>query len=115
MSLKDITDHIYGRKNVIERTDRPNFFIKELQIYMKYLNDKLEEAKNSFNKKQEKYLITFTDNMKKGVFYYTNLFKSFKQEFSNNKFEVLQELLSSEQQLNLISLEIKQLKNSFKS
>jgi hypothetical protein len=115
MSLKEITDHIYGRKNVIKRTDRPNFFIKELQIYIKYLNHKLEESKNSFDKKQEKYLITFTDNMKKGVSYYTNLFKSFKQEFRNDKLEVLQELLSSEQQLNLISLEIKQLKNSFKS
>lgn len=110
MSLKDITDHIYGRKNVITRTDRPNIFIKELHIYIDYLKDKLEEAKTSFNKKQEKYLVTFTNNMKNGVSYYTSLFNELMHVFDNDKPQVLNQLLLCEQKLDLISLEIEQLK-----
>jgi len=60
MSLENITDHIYGRANMVSRTDRPNLFIKELHIYIEYLNNKLEDAKISMNKKEEKYLNTFT-------------------------------------------------------
>ncbi|HCO85509.1 MAG TPA: hypothetical protein DIT95_18545, partial [Arenibacter sp.] len=33
MTLKEMVDHIYGRGNVITRTDRPHMFIKELGIY----------------------------------------------------------------------------------
>ena len=36
MSLKEITDHIYGRLNFVTRSDRPNMFIKELKIYRLY-------------------------------------------------------------------------------
>lgn len=110
MSLKEITDHIYGRKNVITRTDRPNIFIKELHIYIDYLKDRLEEAKTSFNKKQEKYLVTFTDNLKKGVSYYSTLFNDLKHAFTDDKSQVIHELLLSEQKLNLIGIEIEQLK-----
>jgi len=34
MSLNEMTDHIYGRDNVISRTDRPNMFVKELGLYL---------------------------------------------------------------------------------
>jgi len=68
MSLKNMTDHIYGRDNMITRTDRPNMFIKELQIYIDYLKNKLVELKKSMDKKEEKYLLTFTNNMKEKYF-----------------------------------------------
>jgi hypothetical protein len=113
MSLKDITDHIYGRKNVIERTDRPNFFIKELQIYIDYLISKLDEAKTSFTKKQEKYLVTFTNNMKKGVAYYSALFNQLNDAFNNDKSKLINELNLNKQKLNLISVEIEELKMKF--
>lgn len=110
MSLKDITDHIYGRSNVITRTDRPNIFIKELHIYIDYLKSKLEEAKESMSKKQEKYLLTFTNNMKDGVSYYNHLFRNLKDTFENAKSMVLNELETSVNTLNQISFEIEQLK-----
>ncbi len=47
MSLKEITDHIYGRSNMITRTDRPNMFIKELKIYADFVKNKIEEARVS--------------------------------------------------------------------
>lgn len=111
MSLKDITDHIYGRSNVIDRTDRPNIFIKELYIYIDFLKDKLDEAKKTMNKKQEKYLLTFTKNMKEGVSYYHNLFSGLKHTFEDAKSIILKELEVSNQTLHLISLEIEQLKS----
>ena len=109
MSLKNITDHIYGRANVITRTDRPNLFVKELHIYIDYLKNKIEEAKYSMNKKEEKYLLTFTNNMNEGVLYYRNLFNNVSNAFEDIKQTVLQELELSAQILQNIHSEIENL------
>ncbi|WP_147677246.1 hypothetical protein [Algibacter pacificus] len=109
MSLKNITDHIYGRDNMVSRTDRPNLFIKELQIYIDFLKNKLEEARDSMNKKEEKYLLNFTKNMKMGVAYYQSLFNNLKSEFKDIKDTVLSELFASELTLNEIQLEVQNL------
>ena len=39
-----MVDHIYGRSNIITRTDRPNMFIKELNLYIDYLRKKKTET-----------------------------------------------------------------------
>ncbi|WP_194767241.1 hypothetical protein [Tamlana sp. I1] len=109
MSLANMTDHIYGRANVISRTDRPNLFIKELHIYIDYLKNKMEDAKTSMNKKEEKYLNTFTTNMKAGIAYYQGLFKGVKNSFEDIKLAVLAELEKSEAVLNQIQLDIQNL------
>jgi len=106
MSLKNMTDHIYGRDNMITRTDRPNMFIKELQIYIDYLKNKLEEVKKSMNKKEEKYLLTFTNNMKEGVLYYQKMFSNITNTFEDIKQSVLKELEKSIVTLQNIGLEI---------
>jgi len=110
MSLKDITNHIYGRSNMIARTDRPNMFIKELDIYMDYLRNKLVEAKISMDKKQEKYLLNFSANLKVGISYYQDLFSNMKDSFEDVKSIVLNELELSNNSLKLITLEIENLK-----
>ncbi|WP_347924264.1 hypothetical protein [Pontimicrobium sp. SW4] len=110
MSLKDITDHIYGRSNVISRTDRPNVFIKELQIYIDFLKNKIEESKTTMNRKQEKYLTTFTNNLKEGILYYYNLFNDLKHTFNKEKTVIFNELKIGEHELNLISVKIEGLK-----
>lgn len=115
MSLKNITDHIYGRDNMISRTDRPNLFIKELHIYIDFLMNKLAEARVVMTKKEEKYLVTFTSNMKSGVLYYQNLFDNLKDTFANIKTEVLKDLNKSELILNEIQLEIENLVTKSKS
>jgi hypothetical protein len=109
MTLKNMTDHIYGRDNMITRTDRPNIFIKELHIYIDFLKNKLEEVKKDMNKKEEKYLITFTNNMKEGVLYYQNLFTSITNAFEDIKEAVLKELEKSIMTLQNIGLEIENL------
>src|SRR5690606_32527239 len=92
MTLKNITDHIYGRDNMITRTDRPHMFIKELYIYIDYLKNKLENFKTSMNKKDEKYLLTFSDNLNEGILYYKHLFQETKYVFQDIKDDLLKEL-----------------------
>lgn len=73
VSLKEITSHIYGKLNVIKRTDRPNMFINELNIYIDYLRKKIIEAEFNTATKQGKYLTTFVNNLNEGVTYYAQL------------------------------------------
>ncbi|GAA3644994.1 hypothetical protein GCM10022397_32480 [Flavivirga jejuensis] len=109
MSLKNITDHIYGRDNMISRDDRPNLFIKELYIYIDFLKNKLDEVKKSITKKEEKYLLTFTNNMKEGVSYYKTMFCELKHVFEDIRDVILYELDKSDTTLNSIKLEIESL------
>ena len=110
MSLKDITNHIYGRSNMISRIDRPNLFIKELNIYLDFLKNKLDEVKFSMDKKQEKYFVGFTENLKDGISYYQNLFSNIKDSFEDVRYSILNELEVSNKSLQLITLEIEKLK-----
>lgn len=109
MSLKNMTDHIYGRDNMISRTDRPNLFIKELSIYIDYLKNKLEDVKIEMSNKEEKYLLTFTTNLNEGISYYKSMFNELKNTFQEIKEEVLNELDKGEKTLSLINLEIQNL------
>ncbi|MEC3906510.1 hypothetical protein VOI54_05740 [Tamlana sp. 2201CG12-4] len=106
MSLENITDHIYGRDNMVSKKDRPNVFIKELNIYIDFLKNKLEDARTSMNKKEEKYLKTFTANMKSGVAYYQGLFQDVKSNFQDIKTAVQMELERNEAILDQIQLDI---------
>ena len=95
MNLKEITDHIYGRANVIARTDRPNMFLKELNIYLDFLIGKIEEVGDSMTKKQEKYLVNFSSNLKEGIGFYYKMFNSSKEVFASTKTSIISELDSS--------------------
>jgi hypothetical protein len=112
MSLKEITDHIYGRTNVIDRNDRPNMFIKELNIYTDYLKNKIEEAKLSMTNKREKYLLTFAENLEDGVDYYYGLFDELKDKFEDTKAIIFNDLDTCKQTLHLLHYKIKNLSMS---
>lgn len=106
-SLKRMVDHIYGRTNVMERTDRPNLFVKEIQMYIEYLAGKLEESVTPFTDKQRKYFVTFYDNMEKGVEYYKELFQNYKiqLEDSTSKNSMMQDL--ENMKIELLNLKAK--------
>jgi hypothetical protein len=72
-SLIEMVDHIYGRKNIITRTDRPNMFIKELSLYLNYFEEKIKNISNKLKAKDIKYFSNFTNNIEKGVSYYSSL------------------------------------------
>lgn len=83
-SLKKMVDHIYGRTNVIERTDRPNLFVKELKMYIDYLGGKIEETLKPISDKQKKHFETFQENLNKGVDYYKELFQKYKTQLDDS-------------------------------
>jgi hypothetical protein len=76
VSLKEMVDHIYGRTNIISRTDRPHMFLKELELYINYLQTQVEEADKPLSDKQEKYFEVFRNNILEGVQYYKGLFSN---------------------------------------
>jgi len=107
MSLKDITDHIYGRKDMLSQKMRPHMFLKELRLYMDYLQNKIEETQGELNKKQEKYFQSFFENLKQGIVYYQGLFTEVKTRFNDSKKQMFQELQSQLQHLEEFESRIK--------
>jgi len=106
MSLKELVDHIYGRTNVISRTDRPNMFINEINIYIEFLKNKFEEAKEVMTAKQESYLLTFAKNLNDGIDYYNDLFNNLKLQFKDTTHIILTDLETCKQALEALYLEI---------
>ena len=109
MSLQEIVDHIYGRLNVITRTDRPNMFVKEIRIYIEYLKNMIKETGESLTARQEKYFLTFLKNVNEGIDYYSNLFNKLKGVFEDAKLVILNDLEESRKTLSLINAEIENL------
>jgi hypothetical protein len=107
-TLHEMVDHIYGRTNVLNDTYRPHMFIKELGMYIDYLNNEIEESVENLNAKKVKYFAGFMANLKSGIEYYENLLTEMKDEseFIKTKFkdelEVFKNIMSS---INLPTLE----------
>jgi hypothetical protein len=74
VSLQTMTDHIYGRKNIVTNPDRPHMFVAELHLYLNYLKEQLEEntAPDQLVKKK-KYIASFFKNISDGINYYRRL------------------------------------------
>lgn len=82
-SLQEMIDHIYGRVNIIERSDRPNVFIKELQQYLSYFKDQIDEVSEEMNARAKKKMEKFADNLEQGIAYYESLQDSANQSFKD--------------------------------
>ncbi len=91
-NLKEMVSHIYGRTNIISRNDRPNMFVKELLVYIDYIKNKIDETAISRTIKEEKYLLSFVDNLKGGINYYSELFSELKDKFEDTKQNILRDL-----------------------
>lgn len=107
MSLQEINDHIYGRVNVIERKDRPNMFLKELFIYLNFLQKRLAETSDSVEAKEMNYFTKFAGNLRNGIAYYRGLFKAQKKYFQENRTVVMASLDQGDQELDRITTELK--------
>ncbi|MBK9736357.1 MAG: hypothetical protein IPO92_15925 [Saprospiraceae bacterium] len=87
VSLWNMIDHIYGRTNIIKRTDRPHMFIKELNLYINYLKEQLEETiPQDILGKRIKYFTSFYHNLKSGISYYrqiSDLIHAESEDFNN--------------------------------
>lgn len=88
VSLQEITDHIYGRRSILNTPDRPHMFIKELFLNVNYLKEQVAEISEA-NDKILKPLISFCHNLLNGISYYRNLSE---QIVAGAKYTFLQQL-----------------------
>lgn len=95
-SLKEMTDHIYGRINITNSLYRPNMFINELKLYVDYLNNQLKESASSLTEKQVRYFQKFKTNLLNGIAFYKTIL------LSGNAPQTLEELCYFESELNAI-------------
>lgn len=99
-SLQETVNHIYGKGNIIERTDRPMVFIKELSLYLDYFQQQIEKTNlENLDRKKEKYLSSFGQNLKDGIDYYHSLFLHTKN-FTDSKDSIFKALKESEESLS---------------
>ena len=94
-TLKQMIDHIYGRKNVMKHANRPHMFVNELQMYVDYLKEKLDESVTPIAEKQMEYFRLFQKNLNEGITYYRNLFAN-----SLSQTKIFADLERLEKQLN---------------
>lgn len=106
VTLREMVSHIYGKSNLIERNDRPHFFIKELNLYVDYLKNKIDDMARPFTEKNEKYIDTFHRNLMDGIDYYKELFSKKAEQFQDKKTHLLQSLDQFRDDLNEIKLKV---------
>ncbi len=100
VSLKTMTDHIYGRTSIIDESTRPNLFVKELHLYVDYLRNMIAETPRPFSEKQVKYFQLFQKNMDEGIAYYRGLYSDFEQKLSLVKEDLLEEMEKIRSEIN---------------
>lgn len=101
-SLKQMVDHIYGRLNVLNNLNRPNIFVNELQLYFDYLKKEIEDQFNEITEKKLAHYQTFKTNLLKGIDYYEEIVPQIKQNNSDFKNNVRQQLIDLKNSLNLL-------------
>lgn len=98
-TLDEMMGHIYGRENLLAEVKRPNFFIKELDLYINYLNTEIKILMEEVNAKKQIQLVKFKTQLLDGIDYYKNLFTVFANQHSLFKNKFYQPLLNAEMKL----------------
>ncbi len=65
-SLREMTDHIYGRQNLVP-DERPHMFAKEMTMYVDYLEELVDQSEDPVT--DMKSLTRFKNNLVKGMEY----------------------------------------------
>src|SRR5690606_7070123 len=105
-SLKEMVGHIYGESNLVEREDRPNLCIKELNSYLEYLAKKMESAWAEGTLKPWEGLSEFAKNLGDGIAYYRGMFHVNSRAFPDQGPQILEGLSLAEEHLSLLAQRI---------
>ena len=105
ISLKKMANHIYGKINVLSDNYRPNMFVKEIGLYVDYLESKIKEASAPLDK-QMKYFDNFQKNMEEGIAYYKDLFSDVMKNSDTMKQKITTEISEMEAKLELLKEEL---------
>ena len=81
-SLDEMVKHIYGKIDLLDQVKRPHIFIKELNLYVDYLQTDLQKQLKNLTDKKAKQLGKFKDQLKSGIAYYKQLFSELPDQTS---------------------------------
>lgn len=99
-SLDEMVGHIYGKIDLLAKVKRPNFFIKELELYINYLSTEMKVLLQEVNAKKQVQLVNFKTQLLRGIDYYKYLFMQFSKEDVLFKTKFYKPLISAESRLN---------------
>ena len=92
VTLRQMTDHIYGRTNLLKNVYRPHMFINELRLYIDYLREQVEVEE--LDERQMVANTKFARNLLDGITYYRTISGSvedsdlFVLELMNGELEI---------------------------
>ncbi|HQK96869.1 MAG TPA: hypothetical protein PLH61_02540 [Bacteroidia bacterium] len=101
-SLKEMIDHIYGRSPLHLKSNRPNVFVNELQLYADYLKNEIEEDRFAIKPKKTGHFEAFKNNLLEGINYYEKTFTEEVISLYNFRDNILEDLKRLRTELNAI-------------
>ena len=104
VSLKEMSDHIYGRDSILRSNDRPHMFIKELRMYVDYLRNMVTNKKTPADDREKKRWLGFRDNLIDGIAYYRRLFSDSPVKGDSSHTNDMGDLESLAKELNNVRL-----------
>ena len=104
-SLDEMVRHIYGKIDLLNKVNRPNIFINELNLYVDYYKKDLETNAQKLNDKKKKYLLKFKEQLLIGIDYYKELVPKFTNQTMAYKAEMLGQLRGIEMELRELGVE----------
>jgi hypothetical protein len=99
-TLDEMVEHIYGKTDLLNKISRPNMFIKELNLYIDYLQTDIQAHVKNLTDKKQKQLDKFKVQLHQGIAYYRNLFNKMPGQASDIISAFYDELSVSEDKLN---------------
>jgi len=99
VNLKEMVDHIYNKINLVTHQNRPNLFMKELSLYIDYLQNRIEEKIENASSHSEEYFESFLNNILNGIDYYKKIVSKIDEETESVKQKIREDLEELEQQL----------------
>lgn len=91
-TLKEMVGHIYGRVNLLNDKYRPNLFISELKMYVKYFKNEINNVYHEPTNLDIKYLQRFKQNINDGIDYYNQLLPKLVLETAKYRDKMAEEL-----------------------
>jgi len=103
-SLEEMVKHIYGTIDLLATVKRPHMFLKELSLYVDYLQADIKAYLKDLNDKKRKQLLNFKAQLQEGVNYYKQLFNSLPNQAADMFQTFYSELVIAENKLNEITI-----------
>lgn len=104
-SFDEMVGHIYGKINLLAQVERPHVFIKELNLYIDYLQDDIKQQLQHFSDKKRKQLNAFKLQLAEGINYYKKLFAEVADQASGELKGLYEQLAKSKDKLDGLIVE----------